>query len=314
MVKRILDAAASDFAEMKASDLEESIAKSEGRTLCCEVVSCIPCLVDGVTQSELVVSVGADLVVLNVYDVNRPVIFNLPGQAQWSSDITAWVGSAEQGVDPIKKLKHLIGRPVGINLEPSTITDEAYAGRLATADNALKALEQGADFVFITGNPAAGTTNQMIAESTHEIREAVKNEMFIVAGKCHGAGVLDEQGSKLINVDDVKSFCEAGANAVAMPMPGALPGWTVEMVHELVEVAHEFGKLGWLVMDHAIEGAQKQVIAQLAINATMTGADVFEIGDAGLGGVPLPENILEFSLAIRGRRHTYRRMSLSPHR
>jgi hypothetical protein len=46
----------------------------------------------------------------------------------------------------------------------------------------------------------------------------------------------------------------------------------------------------------------------------MTGADILHIGDAGYSGMANPENILAFSLAIRGRRHTYRRMAVSINR
>jgi len=43
----------------------------------------------------------------------------------------------------------------------------------------------------------------------------------------------------------------------------------------------------------------------------MAGADLFHIGDAGYGGIAVPENILQYSLVIRGRRHTYLRMARS---
>jgi len=46
----------------------------------------------------------------------------------------------------------------------------------------------------------------------------------------------------------------------------------------------------------------------------MAGADIQHIGDAGYGGMALPENILALSKVIRGRRHTYRRMALSVNR
>jgi hypothetical protein len=43
----------------------------------------------------------------------------------------------------------------------------------------------------------------------------------------------------------------------------------------------------------------------------MAGADIFHIGDAGYSGIALPENIMNYSIAIRGRRHTFRRMAAS---
>jgi hypothetical protein len=49
----------------------------------------------------------------------------------------------------------------------------------------------------------------------------------------------------------------------------------------------------------------------LALQAKMLGFDVHRLDEAGLSGMPTPENILAYSLAIRGERHTYRRMALS---
>lgn len=48
--------------------------------------------------------------------------------------------------------------------------------------------------------------------------------------------------------------------------------------------------------------------------AAAFGADIQHIGDAGYGGIALPENILTLSKTIRGKRHSYRRMSLSINR
>ena len=59
------------------------------------------------------------------------------------------------------------------------------------------------------------------------------------------------------------------------------------------------------------EGSNSQVIEQIALMSKMAGADIQHIGDAGYGGIALPENIMALSVAIRGKRHTYRRMGYS---
>ena len=82
----------------------------------------------------------------------------------------------------------------------------------------------------------------------------------------------------------------------------------------LAEAVHREGSLVWMVLDHGIEGAQREAIIQFALNASMAGADVLEIGDSGLGGIAWPENVMELSMAIRGRRHTLRRMAMSLNR
>jgi hypothetical protein len=46
----------------------------------------------------------------------------------------------------------------------------------------------------------------------------------------------------------------------------------------------------------------------------MTGTDLHHIGDAGYAGVAIPENIMDYSIAIKGKRHTYFRMARSVNR
>ena len=46
----------------------------------------------------------------------------------------------------------------------------------------------------------------------------------------------------------------------------------------------------------------------------MAGADIHHIGDTGVPGMALPQNILAYSIAIRGERHTYHKMALSVNR
>jgi hypothetical protein len=47
----------------------------------------------------------------------------------------------------------------------------------------------------------------------------------------------------------------------------------------------------------------------------MIGTDIHHIGDAGMSpGMATPENIMIYSIAIKGKRHTYRRMARSVNR
>ncbi|MEZ4671434.1 MAG: hypothetical protein R3E39_26320 [Anaerolineae bacterium] len=53
------------------------------------------------------------------------------------------------------------------------------------------------------------------------------------------------------------------------------------------------------------------VMTPLALEANQIGADAVRLDEAGLSGMPVPENIHAFSLVLRGERHTYRRMASS---
>ena len=59
------------------------------------------------------------------------------------------------------------------------------------------------------------------------------------------------------------------------------------------------------------EGSDVATIREIALMCKMTGTDMHHLGDAGYGGMSLPENILEYGKVIRGIRHTYHRMATS---
>jgi hypothetical protein len=78
-----------------------------------------------------------------------------------------------------------------------------------------------------------------------------------------------------------------------------------------VETVHAAGALTMTTVGTSQEGADEDTIRRIALMAKMTGTDVHHLGDCGLFGIALPENLLAYGIAIRGRRHTYRRMAMS---
>ena len=81
-----------------------------------------------------------------------------------------------------------------------------------------------------------------------------------------------------------------------------------------VEAAYERGLLAWNGIGTSQEGAGTGVVERIGIDSKASGADVHHIGDSGFFGVAPPENVYAYSLAIRGRRHTWHRMAGSPQR
>jgi hypothetical protein len=88
----------------------------------------------------------------------------------------------------------------------------------------------------------------------------------------------------------------------------------MEMVKGLVDEAHRLGALTMTTIGTSQEGADQQTIRQIALMNKMTGTDLHHLGDAGYTGVTVPENIMAYSMTIRGRRHTYMRMARSINR
>lgn len=309
MGKRYLDCTASEICRMNGKELADAIAGSEGRLLVCETIGAVRPMLGDVTNAEFAAAMGADLIILNLFDVHAPVIQGLPDTAP---------------EDVIREVKRLTGRAVGINLEPledgvesSVGTNSEWkltSGRAGTLENAEKAAAMGADFIVLTGNPGVGVTNRAITQTLKKYREAFGDRILLVAGKMHAAGILSESGEKIITEEDVRAFAEAGADVILMPAPGTVPGITTEYIRRLVSCARELGKLTLTAIGTSQEGADTSTIREIALMCKMTGTDLHHLGDSGYVGMALPENILEYGKVIRGVRHTYHRMASSINR
>ena len=308
-MKRILDCQSSDFRDMSREDLLNAIAGSEGRTVACETIGAIMPMLGDITNAEFAAAMGADILLLNMFDVQKPHIQGLP---------------KTEPENVIRKLKTLTGRPIGINLEPveqvlssENPEENMWAmtdGRKATLENAQKAADMGVNFILLTGNPGIGVTNKAIEQTLRLYKENLGDCLILAAGKMHASGVLAEGAEKIITKDDIKVFADAGADIILLPAPGTVPGITMEYIRGLVSYAHSLGCLTITAIGTSQEGADVSTIRQIALMCKMTGTDIHHLGDAGYGGMSLPENIQAYSIAIRGIRHTYRRMAGSVNR
>lgn len=306
-MKRLLDCAASDFAAMSKGDLLAAIAASEGRTLVSESIINLPSPITGTCNPEICAAMGADILLLNYFDVTSPSIVGLPPCSP---------------EDTIRKLKKLTGRPVGINLEPGDLGssvdeggsgswNELLPGLAATVDNATRAADLGIDIILVTGNPGHGVSNERVHAAVRELSAAVGNRVIIAAGRMHCSGVTSESSERLITEEDVAAFARDGADIILMPAPGTVPGITLETVRSLVSAVHREGKLAMTSIGTSQEGADQSTIRAIALMAKQAGTDIHHIGDTGYIGIALPENIMAYSIAIRGVQHTYRRMAMS---
>ena len=178
MVTRLISANSSELLKMNGDELKQSIKASEGRTVLSENVVIQPAI-DGLTMSEIAAAFGADLILLNLFDVFEPKVSGL---------------DVKDAQDTVKRLKELTGRPIGVNLEPvdpdakmESTKFELPKGRIATAESMRRAEELGFNFVCFTGNPGSGVTNKMIVQAVKTAKENFSG--MIIAGKMHGAGV-----------------------------------------------------------------------------------------------------------------------------
>jgi len=306
MVKRLLDTTARDLVGYGRKDVLAAIRGSEGRTIAAEVIAPAMAAVYDVSNPELAAALGADVVILNLLDVQRPAV------------------SAVEVADPadvVREVKRLTGRVIAVNLEPvdpraQRVTEDEFgpagkSGRLATQENVAAAVALGVDAIVLTGNPGMGVTNASLARAVAATRAAVGDEAIVMAGKMHAAGSASEAGPDIVDAKALEAFVRAGADIVLLPAPGTVPGCHEAQVRGWVEAAHREGALTMTTIGTSQEGADVDTIRRLALMAKMTGTDIHHLGDCGYFGIALPENILAYSIAIRGRRHAYRRMAMS---
>jgi len=306
-MRRMLDCWSSDIANATREDLLYAIGTSEGRVVACETIGAILPMLGNITNAEFAAAMGADILLLNMFDVQNPVIHGLPKCAP---------------EDTVRMLKHLTGRPVGINLEPVEQSLEEdpsdmwamTEGRKATVANARRAADMGVNFILLTGNPGVGVTNEAILQTLRAYKKEVGDRLVLAAGKMHASGIMTEGAEKIITREDIAAFAAAGADIILLPAPGTVPGITMEYIRGLVTYAHSLGCLTITAIGTSQEGADVATIRQIALMAKMAGTDIHHLGDTGYGGMALPENIQAYSIAIRGIRHTYRRMASSVNR
>ncbi len=298
MVKRLLEAFASDFDRMDGWELAESIRLAEGRTLAVEVLCQTEPPVEGVSGGELAAAMGADIIVLDQYDPLSPRI--------------AGVADNLLGDQPLEHYSTLLGRPVGINLiVAERERAAALGGRLFSPESLAAAVRQGVDLLFIYARPHQGGSPALQAEAVGLIERECGSRIMVIGVPSFSKPPPRDSASFESHRAEMLALLDAGCEAVAMPMPGSKQGWQAEQAAALIDVAHQSGGLAWLFVTGSIEGAPPSVMHELALNAKQLGADAIRLDEAGLSGMSPPENILAFSMALRGARHTYRRIASS---
>ena len=133
MGKRLISANASEILEMTAAELKQSIKASEGRVILSENVAPRESFIGDITNSEIARAFGADLILLNGVDVLNPVIFGL---------------DVKEG-SFVDELHRLVGRPIGVNLEPVDLEADMAEDRLTISEGRQATVKRLKDLVWI---------------------------------------------------------------------------------------------------------------------------------------------------------------------
>lgn len=224
----------------------------------------------------------------------------------------------------LKEIREITTGPLGIYLECG-LEDDASSStassvqlirpeRIASRKNLLKLKDEGADFVILGGNPGSGTTMNTIVEATRNAKDILGDNIMIWSGKWEDGTREKVLGDPLFFEESkkyIKELIDAGADVICLPMPGSRTGVVVNEIRELVKLAHTY-KNGVLVMnflDGSVEGADEDTVRKCAVMSKQTGADIHAIGDAGISWMPVPENIYQLCLTVKGRRLTWLKMA-----
>ena len=285
-MKRLISADTSEILGFAPAELKQSIRASEGRVVLSEKITVLIPQVTDITNAEIARAFGADLILLNFLDVDHPYIHGL-----------------DETGDPVRRLRELVGRPVGINLEPVDTAaamheerQDVAPGRRALRESIVRAGELGADFLCLTGTPGSGVRNAQITETVRLCRELFDG--LVIAGKMHGAGAAES----VVDRQAVEDHLAAGADIILVPAV------------DIVRTVHASGGLVMTTIGTSQETSDPATIRRIAHDNKIAGADIQHIGDAGPGGLADPMNIYTLSETIRGRRHTISRMARSTRR
>ena len=319
MSRRLISTSRSEMSRMTARQLKQSIQASEGRVVLCQTYVDLPPLCEGTLNAELAQAFGADMIFLNGYSLDAAWEHKGLQAEVWDR------GKFQTRQLRLQELKKWIDVPLGIYLEcgdgddltTSTAPNHKLVrkDRVATKENLLKARQEGVDFIILGGNPGTGTSFSRIVEAARSAKQLLGDSVLIFAGKWEDGVTQKVLGDPTLAQGEseafIKDLIDAGADVICLPMPGSRQAINVEDIRSLVTFAHTYkpGTLAMTFLDGSVEGADEATIRQCALWSKMTGADIHAIGDAGMSGVSIPEDIYAMSIALKGRRLTFRRLA-----
>lgn len=277
-MQRILNCRTHDFAKpAAASELVQAIVASEGRVIMAEVAAGASPLYGEVTNGELLCAFGCDLLLVKGMNCRTQAI---------------------QGCENLAHFKALTGRLIGVSMEvladPSL--DDPRACNLSNL-----ALLQEADFYCLTAYDKPGVTAERVIDALRQVR-AMTDKMILVA-KFYASGLAEPQ--------EYARYVLEGADGVIIPAPASCRGASEEKVACALEAVQAVGGVGITTLSSSQEGADEDTVRQIALASKRCGADMYNFGDAGVAGMADPQALYAFSMAVRGRRHTWVRMAAS---
>lgn len=329
MVKRLLNCSPKEMLALNSRELLEAIRMSEGRTILGLARVRGSNLIQYVSVPEVVAGFGADIVRLNAYDIQNPIFPGLPSKDPKDDepyrDIQVQVGKGWTA----REIREMIGRPisVGLFITPTIygaknvdtgftdVPEQRFGIDIGFSEERVRmVLDQGFDVLWVAGH---GVSHANRVAAVRAAKKIAEDRIVIESGVPHGPGLIYANEvpynlREIFTPEMAAELVEAGADIIQYPAAGSLPGFTMSYVGEIVDAIHKAGGLANAGIHNSQEGADVETIRRIAIDNKMLGADMYTLGDAAFNeNMGDPEVYMALSIAVKGKRHTYRRMSES---
>lgn len=320
MNKRLLDFTPKEVLQLDKKTYLDGIRASEGRTIGAFMSPSLPNLIDKVSNLEACAAFGADIIYLEYYDYDNLQMPGLPSKNPADDNVYETMRCQLGKGWSIEELKTLVGRPIGTGVLVPRDEYEYSSGLANTLrfskERILSIQKSGFTHVMI-----AGDHQESLLRAVEQTAEWIGDSVIIESGILHGPGYIDECYPVSYNLRDISSpefvakLAQNGADIVLVPAAGVTPGITLDYVTELVTAIHEENTLASAAAVQSTESADVGTAQTIATINKMCGIDILYAGAGGLNAsMPQPEFLQALSIAVRGKRNTYRVMCQSPMR
>lgn len=317
MSKRYLELTPSQLTHLTKQDFLDGIRASEGRVVGAYVCPLAPNYIEKVSNAELVAAFGADYITLEGYDPREVQFPGLPSKNPKDDQDTKAQLQVELGRGyTIREIKQLTGRPVGMILlvpREHEVFGGIYKESIYSKEMMEYLINEQYDFICL-----CGYGQEPLVQAVSEASALFGDRIVIEAGIPHGPGAIDKDFPpynlrEVVTPDFVRRLAHAGADIVDIPAVGIVPGFHMEYVRELVTEIHKEQSLAASSVAHSLEASSKEVLERIILDNKVCGVDMFNVAAGGVfESVTLPETMKDICIAVKGKRHTYRRMAQSP--
>lgn len=319
MSKRYLELTPTQMTNLSKQEFLDSIRMSEGRVVGSYVCPLAANYVEKVSNAELMASFGSDYITLEGYDPRDLQLPGLPSKNPEDDEISKNTLQVLLGKGySISEIKKIVGRPIGMILlvpRENEVFGGIYAKSIYSKEMMEYLINEGYDFICL-----CGYGQQALIDAVTEASSLFKDKIVIEAGIPHGPGSIDNDFPpynlrEVVTPEFVGKLAKAGADIVDIPAVNIVPGYSIDYVTELVNEIHKEKSLAASSVAHSLEASSKEVLEKIILDNKVCGVDMFNVAAGGVyESVTLPEVMMDICIAVKGRRHTYRRMSQSSYR